>query len=199
MIDFSIFISKYFTNSFFLCYTYAVLLLLGVIVFKNKFTPEARNNLYVFNMLMGYVSLLGLLYWMLELFVAWYGQNPYELWAFYEGRNSQTSNPVVLYTFFLLPSLLGIFFLNKKFRLRIWFVILFLMVFNSGAIWNWLLQFDKDYLPSSWSVSYIESFWQKLSKWILLPVVLIFTYWILNKRKKLPHPSLFFKSDVQPL
>lgn len=167
-------------------------------MFKNKFTLEARNSLYVFNMLMGYVSLLGLLYWILELFVAWYGQNPYELWTFYYEGYGWPSNPMVFYVFTLLPSFLGLFFLNKKLRLRIWFVIVFLMVFNAGIVWGWLLHFDKDYLPSSWSVP-SETFWQKLSKWILLPVVLMFAYWILNKRKKLPHPSLFFKSDVQPL
>lgn len=193
-----LFYSRYFANSFLSCYTYAAILLIAFLLIKNKFSQEAKNWLYVFNTLMGYVSLLGVLFWILELFLAWYGPNPYELWAFYEGRNSQNSNPVVLYTLLLLPSLLGLFFLGKKFRLRIWFVILFLIAFNAGIFWNWLLQFDRDYLPSCWAV-YHKTIWEKISEWILVPVILFFTYWLLHKRNKLPHPSLFLKSNVQPL
>ncbi len=194
-----LFYYRYFANSFLSCYTYAVILLLALAVIKNKFSHEAKNWLYVLNTLMGYVSLLGLFYWILELIVAWYDQNSYDVYTFIQGGYGLTNNPVLLYTFLLLPSFLGLFFLSKKIRLRIWFVIVFLIVFNAGAVWIWLLKFNRDYLPSSWSVIYDESFWEKLSKWVLLPVVLISTYWILNKRKKLPHPSLFFKNDAQPL
>lgn len=198
MMDVLALFSKYFGNSFQMCYTYVVLLLLLAILIKNKFTAEAKNWLYVFNMIIAYVCLFNMLYLLGELFIAWYGQNSYELQAFVEHKSGSTAYTWILYCFLLLPDLTSFFFFHRKFRLRIWFVVFFVLVFNSGTIWNWVLQLNKDYLPSTWTLL-SETFWQKLSKWILLPVVLMFAYWILNKRKKLPHPSLFFKSHAQPL
>ena len=196
MMDISLYFSRFFANPFLNSYTYAAVLLLTLILVKNKFTTEAGNILYVLNTLAGTVSLLGLLYWAIELWLAWYGQNPYELYAFVAGDFLHPVYPVLLYFFLRLPSIAGLFFLNKKFRLRIWFVLIFLLVLNAGALYHWFLQFNRDYLPSSWAVS-TETFWEKAVKWTLTPLVLIFTYWLLHKRNKLPYPSIFFKRNVQ--
>lgn len=192
--DLYVLYSQYFANPFLVFYAFAVLLLITLVIIKNKFTPEAKNCLYVFNTIMGYMSVVNLFFLAGELFIAWYGESSYELYAFSERI---FVNPVNIYTLILLQHLLGLFFLSKKFRLRIWFVITFLIVLNAGTIYSWLLQFDKDYLPSNWSVYYSETFLQKLFKWTLMPLVLFFTYWLLHKRNKLPHPSLFLKNDVQ--
>lgn len=192
-----VYFSRYFANSFLSLYTYAVIILIGLVLIKNKFTSESKNWLYVFNTLMAYVSLLNLLYWVVEIFINWYGQNPYELYAFVEYKPGPTAYTWTLYYFLLFPYLMGLFFFYRKSRLRIWFVIIFLIVFNAGTIWYWFLQLGKDYLPSSWSVYYSETFLEKILRWILVPVVIIFTYWILNKRNRLPCSSLFFKSNAQ--
>lgn len=193
--DLYVLYSQYFANPFLVFYAFALLLLIAFFIIKNKFTPEAKNCLYVLNTLMGYVSVVNLFFLAGELFIAWYGGSSYELYAFSERISG---SPVNIYTLILLQQLLGLFFLSKKFRLRTWFVITFLIVLNAGTIYSLVLQFHKDYLPSSWSVYYSETFIQKLSKWVLMPLVLFFTYWFLHKRNKLPHPSLFLKNHVQP-
>lgn len=191
---YSVYFSRYFANSFLCLYTYAVILFIGLVLFKNKFTGESKNWLYVFNIIIAYVSLFGLLYWIGELLITWYGQNPYELHAFY------TAGPALpvwaIYYFLLFPSLMGLLFFNRKLRLRIWFIVFYVVVLNSGIIWNWIQRFNNDYLPSEWSVI-TETFWEKSAKWISVPVVIIFTYCLLYKRNKLPHSSIFFKNHVQ--
>ena len=120
---------------------------------------EAMNKVIV---LTG--SIVGCAY-LTELFVAWYGQNTYEWWAFKENR----LNPFSPYGW----SYWGMMFCNvvspqmfwfRKLRRNIAFTFFMSVLINVGM---WFERFViivtslyRDYLPSSWSTYYSPTIWE---------------------------------------
>ena len=120
---------------------------------------EAMNKVIV---LTG--SIVGCAY-LTELFVAWYGQNPYEWWAFKENRANLFS-PYgwaywgMMFCNVVTPQL----FWSKKLRRNITFTFFLAVLINVGM---WFERFViivtsiyRDYLPSSWSTYYSPSIWE---------------------------------------
>jgi molybdopterin-containing oxidoreductase family membrane subunit len=103
-------------------------------------------------------SIVGIAY-LTELFVAWYGQNPYEMWAFMENR----ANPFSPYgwAYWLMMScnvLSPQIFWFRKMRRNITVTFFMSVIVNIGM---WFERFViivtslyRDYLPSSWSTYY---------------------------------------------
>ena len=120
---------------------------------------EAMNKVIV---LTG--SIVGIAY-LTELFIAWYGQNPYEWWAFRQNRVNIFS-PLgwayygMMFCNVVSPQL----FWSRKLRRNVTFTFFMSVLVNVGM---WFERFViivtsiyRDYLPSSWSIYYSPSIWE---------------------------------------
>ena len=109
-------------------------------------------------------SIVGIAY-LTELFVAWYGQNPYEMWAFMENR----ANPFSPYgwSYYIMMScnvLSPQIFWFRKMRRNIAVTFFMSVIVNIGM---WFERFViivtsiyRDYLPSSWATYYTPTIWE---------------------------------------
>jgi len=92
-----------------------------------------------------------------------------------------------------LISLIGLLFFIRKLR-QSWVLTLFiLLLLNFNFLFNVLMRLYRDYLPSSWSVSYEDIWYHNIFRIMLFTLIAFLIYLILNKRKKLPYPSLLIK------
>jgi Ni/Fe-hydrogenase subunit HybB-like protein len=120
---------------------------------------EAMNKVIV---LTG--SIVGIAY-LTELFIAWYGQNPYELQAFFENRGNifspyGWSYYLMMFCNVVSPQL----FWSKKLRRNITVTFFMSIIVNIGM---WYERFViivtsvyRDFLPSSWSTYYSPSIYE---------------------------------------
>ncbi len=120
---------------------------------------EAMNKVIV---LTG--SIVGIAY-LTELFIAWYGQNPYELAAFFENRGNifspyGWSYYLMMFCNVVSPQL----FWSKKLRRNITVTFFMSIIVNIGM---WYERFViivtsvyRDFLPSSWSTYYSPSIYE---------------------------------------
>ena len=120
---------------------------------------EAMNKVIV---LTG--SIVGIAY-ITELFIAWYGQNPYEWYAFKENRANLFSPYGWSYWLMMFCNVVSPqMFWFKKLRRNIAFTFFMSIIVNIGM---WYERFViivtstyRDYLPSSWSTYYSPSIWE---------------------------------------
>ena len=120
---------------------------------------EAMNKVIV---LTG--SIVGIAY-ITELFIAWYGQNPYEWWAFKENRANLFSPYGWSYWLMMFCNVVSPqMFWFKKLRRNIAFTFFMSIIVNIGM---WYERFViivtstyRDYLPSSWSTYYSPSVYE---------------------------------------
>ncbi|MEO7801876.1 MAG: NrfD/PsrC family molybdoenzyme membrane anchor subunit [Ginsengibacter sp.] len=120
---------------------------------------EAMNKVIV---LTG--SIVGIAY-LTELFIAWYGQNPYEWWAFKENRANLFSPYGWAYYGMMFCNVVSPqLFWSKKLRRNIMFTFFMSVLINVGM---WFERFViivtsiyRDYLPSSWSTYYSPTIWE---------------------------------------
>ncbi len=120
---------------------------------------EAMNKVIV---LTG--SIVGIAY-LTELFIAWYGQNPYEIHAFFQNRGNifspyGWSYYLMMFCNVLSPQL----FWSKKLRRNITVTFFMSIIVNIGM---WYERFViivtsvyRDFLPSSWSTYYSPSIYE---------------------------------------
>ncbi len=120
---------------------------------------EAMNKVIV---LTG--SIVGIAY-LTELFIAWYGQNPYEIHAFFENRGNifspyGWSYYLMMFCNVVSPQL----FWSKKLRRNITVTFFMSIIVNIGM---WYERFViivtsvyRDFLPSSWSTYYSPSIYE---------------------------------------
>ena len=177
--------------------TYPLVVIISIILyvfFKQKWGNEIINWLYVFNTIVLWVSLANLIFYAGELFIAWYGQNQYEWYAFSQNRANIFSPYgwsfwLMMFCNFLLPQLFWFKILRRS------IVFTFVMAFFLGSgIWYerlviYITSAYRDYLPSSWSTYNSGFFRQMLFNLVYFVIVSSFVYWLLYKRKKLPFPS----------
>jgi len=187
----------FFATSFANCYSIAVLVLVILYLLKKKWRNEVVNWLYVFNTIIASVSLINLLLFLSQLFVAWYGQNPYQWYTFKENRININSPYgwsywLLFATGYLLPQLFWI----RKLSMHVLLTLLFSLWIGAG-IWYerfviFITSMYRDYLPSAWSTyrsGPLELLTKGLAEWICVLIIAGFIYWRLNKRKKLPFES----------
>ena len=180
--------------------TYSIVIIICILfyLFANTIKKqETVNWLYTFNSIVLFISCLQLILYIWELFIVWYGQNPYEWYAFREYRINLFSPYgrsywVMMLFNFLLPQL----FWFKKLRKNVLFTFIVAFTMSSGLWFERLVIFitsmHRDYLPSSWSTYYTLplKFLPGLLLQILCFALFSFCiYWLLHKRKKLPFPS----------
>lgn len=173
-------------------YAFAVVLLLaGTLLLKAGYQKECCNFLYVCNTLAAWVALCSILYAGTELFSAWYGQQSYEWNQVINGINAY---PVALFFIKIyFTALTGILFFIKQLRINRFFTLLFLLMLNLGRIETMLYSLRYDDLPSSWAVYNEASVGEKIFKYLLVVFFVTLVYLVANKKKKLPHPSVFLK------
>jgi hypothetical protein len=129
-----------------------------------------KDFMGICNGLLLLVISINLLNWIYDGFIAWYGQNNYEQWAFVE------SSPRIdtLAIFLSLDCILAILLLFKKWRRTLWMSIIACVCSTgllSAFITRQLFQlFFRDYLPSSWSIRQAGPFEQWVDQ--LLPPTL---------------------------
>ncbi|MBA3674209.1 MAG: polysulfide reductase NrfD, partial [Chitinophagaceae bacterium] len=120
---------------------------------------EAMNKVIV---LTG--SIVGCAY-LTELFVAWYGQNQYEWWAFKQNRLNLFSPYGWAYYGMMFCNVVSPqLFWSRKLRRNILFTFFMSVLINVGM---WFERFViivtsvyRDYLPSAWSTYYSPSIWE---------------------------------------
>jgi Ni/Fe-hydrogenase subunit HybB-like protein len=120
---------------------------------------EAMNKVIV---LTG--SIVGCAY-LTELFVAWYGQNSYEWWAFKENRANLFSPYGWSYWGMMFCNVVSPqLFWSRKLRRNVTFTFFMSVLINVGM---WFERFViivtslyRDYLPSSWSTYYSPTIWE---------------------------------------
>ncbi len=120
---------------------------------------EAMNKVIV---LTG--SIVGCAY-LTELFIAWYGQNPYEWYAFKENRANLFSPYGWAYYLMMFCNVVSPqLFWSRKLRRNITVTFFMSIIVNIGM---WFERFViivtsvyRDYLPSSWSTYYSPSIWE---------------------------------------
>src|SRR5450432_639029 len=109
-------------------------------------------------------SIVGVAY-LTELFMAWYGQNPYEHWAFFQNRANLFSPYGWAYYGMMFCNVVSPqLFWSKKLRRNIAFTFFMSVLINVGM---WFERFViivtsiyRDYLPSSWSTYYSPTIWE---------------------------------------
>lgn len=120
---------------------------------------EAMNKVIV---LTG--SIVGCAY-LTELFIAWYGQNEYEWWAFRQNRVNLFSPYGWAYYGMMFCNVVSPqIFWSKKLRRNVTFTFFMSVLINVGM---WFERFViivtsvyRDFLPSSWSTYYSPSIWE---------------------------------------
>jgi hypothetical protein len=184
-----------FYGFFFTIYSFAVIFLTGItFLVKEKAKGESYNLLYVFNTMYAWFSLIVLMFYVLELFLAWYGQNPYEWYAFTD--QSAPSNLKWFYLKFLFVSIVPFIFFIRKIRINRRITIVVLIITHANYLLAYIERFFIDYLPSSWSTYYEDSFLEKIALTFCFLVLFASVYWVAVKRKKLPYPSLILTTRV---
>jgi Ni/Fe-hydrogenase subunit HybB-like protein len=108
-------------------------------------------------------SIVGIAY-ITELFISWYGQNPYEMAAF---KNRYDLSTPYAWSYWLMMSCNVIapqFFWFRKLRRNLLFTFFMSIIVNVGM---WFERFViivtsiyRDYIPSSWSTYYAPSIWE---------------------------------------
>jgi len=120
---------------------------------------EAMNKVIV---LTG--SIVGCAY-LTELFIAWYGQNPYEWWAFRQNRvNIFSPYGWAYYGMMFCNVVSPQLFWSEKLRRNVTFTFFMSVLINVGM---WFERFViivtsiyRDFLPSSWSTYYSPTVWE---------------------------------------
>jgi uncharacterized membrane protein len=161
-------------------YAGAMLLLLTLYLVLPKQRPLLKDFIATCNGLLLFLIGTNLLYWAYDLFIAWYGQNAYEQWAF----SNSNINPSYLFISVALECLLAILLLFSKWRRTIWLSII-LCLCSMGIVAGFITQqlyryFFRDYL-SSWSLKPVSIFQQWVDR--LLPPLLfaamaLVLYWL---------------------
>lgn len=184
----------FFTSAFLMMYQVVVILLLIGTLFRNKIKSESYNLLYVFNTLAAWSSLVVVLAYAAEFFIAWYGQNPYEWDAFSEQVNQDFW--IWFFVINLLSFLLGFLFFFRKMRTKRWFILLFYLS-NFGFFYERIVIFItglyRDYLPSSWSSYSADMYPKYVYSFGLIILLLAFIYIWAKKKRRLPFPSVLLK------
>lgn len=175
-------------------YQFAITVLLIGTFFKNKLKSESYNLLYVFNTLAAWSSLFVVLAYVAGLFMAWYGQNPYEWYAF----SGQMTWEYWIWFFIinLLSFLLGFLLFFRKLRISRWFTLLFFLSncsFFFERIAIFITSLYRDYVPSSWSGYSEHTSWRYLYSYALIILLLVVIYLRAKKKGRLPFPSVFLK------
>ena len=181
---------SFLSSAYLMIYQFAVILLLTGTLFNNKIKTESYNFLYVFNTLIVWSYLFSFLAYGAELFIAWYGQNPYEWYAFKEGGRPWKWLSIIN----LLSSLMALLMFFRKLRISRWFILLFLFS-SCGFIYEKVIVFItglyRDYLPSSWSTYYDPL--HSLFVYGIILILLILQYFWAKKKGRLPFPSVFLE------
>jgi hypothetical protein len=150
--------------------------------------------LYVFNTLAAWCSLFFLLALAAEFFMAWYGQNSYEWYAFKE--NGAWEFWTAIFIINLLSFMLGLFLFFRMLRKSRWFTLLYFLS-TCGFIYERMIiyitsQF-RDYLPSSWSTYFDPIVSRDLYVYAVILLLLVLIYVWAKKKGRLPFPSVFLK------
>jgi glucan phosphoethanolaminetransferase (alkaline phosphatase superfamily) len=175
-----------------------MLLLLILYLVLPKQRPLLKDFIATCNGLLLFLIGTNLLYWAYDIFIAWYGQNAYEQWAF----SNSNFNSSYLFISVALECLLAILLLFSKWRRTIWLSII-LCLCSMGVVAGFITQqlyqcFFRDHLPSSWPIAPISHFQQWLDR--LLPPLLfaataLMLYWLrqcyrnFQQAKRLNNPT----------
>lgn len=182
------------TTIYLMMYQVVVILLLAGTLFKNKIKSESYNLLYVFNTLAAWSGLFVILGYVAELFMAWYGQNPYEWYAFKSNMSDRFWMLLAIINF--LSFLLSLLLFFRKLRISRLFTLLFLLSnfsFLYERIVIFMTSLYRDFLPSAWSTYYENKCPQYSYSIAVIMLSLVLIYVWAKKKGRLPFPSVFLK------
>jgi hypothetical protein len=191
----------WFIGKFIFCHNIFSIFLLLLLLFKNKtVTNESKNWLYTINILLPYFTLIYVLSFLYIMYSSLENAGD-EQFVFAPPSTIFKHSWFWMAFQLLLTYLPGLFFFFKKLRLSIILIVINLLAqnfYHIKQLFEWLTGKYSDYLPSSWSLV-DEPVYVVLLQWAAPVVVILVMYILLHIRKRLPNPSLFFKSNVQPL
>lgn len=162
--------------------------------FFTKIKTEAFNILFVLNSILPFVCLLFIFNYLGEMFIAWYGQNSYEWYAFKEGGQKWYSGEslIILVSFFL-SYVFGLFFFKRKIRINKFATLFYLVVSHLAFFYHYIPGMFRDYLPSEWEIADGFNLWEEILNYVIIICLIVFVYWFYHKKGKLPYPSLILK------
>ncbi len=188
------FIQQYF-NSLFNTYTWIYFILaILIIAFRFllvKYKEEGKNLLYTANTLIAWFYLINLFNFLIEMLIAWYGQNTYELYYFSELK--YFNDRAIFFTKLFASLLIGLLFFIQKIRKSTLFTALFIILLYFERMVIFITSLYRDFLPPSSENKLDFSYSQRIIEILIIALLLILIYTIVNKKGKLPHPSLFLK------
>lgn len=179
-------------GTYLIIYQFAVILLLTGTLFKERIKTESYNLLYVFNTMAAWSSIIILFAYMAELFIAWYGQNPYEWYAF-KGDSAYWGSFFIIQ---LLSFVLGLLLFFRKLRVSRWFTLFFFLsscAFIYERVVIFITSQFRDYVTSSWSTYYESEDSRNLYAYGVILLLLVLIYIWAKKKGRLPFPSVFLK------
>jgi hypothetical protein len=169
-------------------YTFIALTLIAfTFIHFKKYKEEAFNWLYILNTILPWVYLLVIIQYFKYFFWAWYGQNPYEWYAFKDDNNYGLDRYIIIFTLTIAANC--IFFI-KKTRINRLITAMVLIVDNAGFLLTIIQDRFRDYHPSVWFTNRTETISEGTVLWFFFLAVILLLYWFFWKRKKLPYPSL---------
>ncbi|CAN5500059.1 hypothetical protein BH11BAC5_BH11BAC5_22800 [soil metagenome] len=184
-----------FYGFFFNIYTVIVIILIGAtFLLKEKKARESYNFLYVFNTIFAWLSLIVFMFYVVGLFLSWYGQNPYEWYAF--KSTSTNFGWMEFYLGYFLTTITPFIFFIRKTRVSRKFTIAVVIITHANFLLAYVQNFFRDYQPAAWSTYYEDPWIEKIAKTFFLLIFFAVFYWFANKRKKLPYPSLILNNGV---
>ncbi len=171
------------TSVIFDVYSLLVFFILIIRLFlKGNALAKANEILYACNTLLPWAAIVNLLSYFLMLFIAWYGQNPYEWYAFRTNSINTALRiiQILAYTRVLFMLLLFI----KRLRKSAWYSLVVLLLMNAWWVISCIIRRNQDYLPSSWSTT-TDYGMQKIILYNMAAFLFVLTWWIIKKKKKI--------------
>lgn len=162
--------------------------LLLIFTFRKHIKNESWNILYALNTLLAWITLAGICYVVYELWMSIYSQNVYEFYVF---QQNTSLDLYIIWGYGLLLNILGLLFFNRRLRINRKFIVIYYIIISLPFLMEVYYFFNKNYLPSSWSLGGEKAWYLHLFPYLLISLLLIFIYLNSNKKKKLPYPSLF--------
>ena len=177
-----------FAGFFYTGYSIAMTALLLLSLFKQrKIQGEVFNFIYVFNTVIPFVGLLYALLLCTELLTAWLWIEPAGTAA--SGKASWLFDILQYFALNIITVFASVLFFIRRLRINRQVIIPALVLLNLNYLLQLYMQFNRDYLPSAWSVNYTGLWRERIVYCLLLLLLLLFFYRRAHQRKRLPFKS----------
>lgn len=166
---------------------YCIICLLARLLTNSKIKHEATNVQAAANLAIAIAGIINMVMWIILFF---YIQDEQTGFPRFPGFSGFYFTDQLFFCSLILLWIISILFLFK-YR-RSWLLsVLALLCVNSEFMISLAVRTWRDYLPSSWMVSYDKKLY--LIQFFSFTLLSLFLYWWLARQKKLPYPSAWLR------